>query len=87
MVRNTYSRTEQAQYLFKVKEHVDGTPWIVAEPLREEMPMLKNAYLGFHLPHGMKLEEAEKLAEFLNNNLIGITLSVSNKHPLYKVAR
>jgi hypothetical protein len=66
--------TERADYAFIVKEHGDGTPWIMCE-LRGGMGLsiLNNALLGFELPPGTDIKKAQTIARFLNDNLRDIS--------------
>lgn len=50
------------------------------------MPSLKDAFIGFDLPDGTTLEKAREIAEFMNNNLAGISLTIFDTHPLYNDA-
>ena len=67
----TDATTERAEYRFRVKEFVDGTPYIVLEPLRGDLALLKenDAMVGFDLREGVTYKEAQKIAEYLNHNL------------------
>ncbi len=60
---------EVAEYLFEVKERADGTPWIMMSPRRKGLSVLSNALLGFDLPKGTSLGQAEDVAKFLNRNV------------------
>jgi hypothetical protein len=63
--------TERADYSFTVKEWDDGSPWIMLEPKREDLKILKpaKAFLGFDLMPGTSLEEAERIAHYLNSHI------------------
>jgi hypothetical protein len=62
--------TERANYAFIVKEHGDGTPWIVCELRRGTgLNILNHGLLGFELPPGTDLQKAHSIARFLNDNL------------------
>ena len=80
----TQARTERGEYLFKVKEYADGTPWITAEPRLKEMPILDNAFIGFGLPKGSSYQYAEKVAKFMNENLASISMTIFDTHPMFK---
>ena len=82
----TEARTDRAQYVFKVSEAADGTPWISTEPLRaEDIPLLEHAFIGFDLPRGTTLEEAQQIARYLNDNLESISVTLFDRHPMFSV--
>jgi hypothetical protein len=70
--------TKRAQYQFKVKESTDD-PYIVAEPNgREpvsERPFNNSEGLWFRLRQGISYEEAERIADFLNEHLPQIAVT------------
>ena len=65
--------TERARYVFKVKTFADGKPWIYLEPLKDQISILRDGFLGFDLPAGTTLEQAEKTVQFLDDNLTLLT--------------
>lgn len=70
----TDSTTDRAEYYFKVSEYADGTPWIYFELRRPpNLPMVSNGFLGMDLPAGTSYKEAEKIADFLNENIKCVT--------------
>ena len=60
---------ERGDFLFKVKEHVDGSPFIVLEPFRENLPVFKNGILSFELTKGTTAEQAQELAHILRDTV------------------
>ncbi len=69
-MRSTAS-TDRADYLFAVKEGADGTPWIMLEPRRQDLEVLRprRSFLGLDLNPGTSLEEAGKIADYLNHRI------------------
>ena len=65
-------RSEHARFLFAVKEHTDGTPFLVPEPLEEDLSILADGVLAFELTPGMSIPEAEVLAQYLNTHVQAI---------------
>lgn len=64
------SKTDRAYYRFTVKEYVSGTPWIMFELLHgPNLPMLKDGFLGLDLRSGTSYEEANVIANFLNDHV------------------
>ncbi len=80
----TDARTERGKFVFTVKEFADGTPWIMAEPTREAMPILDEAFIGFDLPDGTTFAQARKVAAFMNENLARISMTIFDTHPMFK---
>jgi hypothetical protein len=78
----TQARTEHGRYRFRVKEGAEGNPWIAAEPQGEEMPCLKHAFIGFQLPDRTALAQAERIADYLNQNLTGMSITMFEQHPM-----
>jgi hypothetical protein len=50
------SRTEHANYLFRVKVNGDGTPWIYSEARHKDISVLEHGILAFSLPEGTTLK-------------------------------
>ena|SRR5436305_1593425 len=76
------TKQASARYIFKVKEGISG-PFLVAEPNRDEIPLFKFALLIFNLPQGTSLHKAEKIAEFMNDNLGDMSLALFDAHPVF----
>ncbi len=67
------TQTKRAEYVFTVKEYVDGTPWIAFEPMNGEIEVLKGKMLGFDLQKGIDINKAKEITKFLNDNLSSLT--------------
>ena len=68
------SETHRAEYLFRVREYGDGTPWIYCELVRKpDLPCVGDAFLGFDLTPGTTFEQATAVAEFLNKHVQHVT--------------
>ncbi|HET9283718.1 MAG TPA: hypothetical protein VFR24_17325 [Candidatus Angelobacter sp.] len=82
------ARTEAGRYVFKVKEKADGTPWLIAEPSSGRISMLENdAFIGFDLFPGTTLAQAYQIAEFMDQHLATMNLTVFDTHPLFGAIR
>ncbi len=77
------ARTEHGQFRFIVKEYEDGTPYITAEPLRQGITAFNDTNVGFGLPAGSTLDQANRAADFMNRNLAGMFLTIFDTHQLY----
>lgn len=61
--------TERARYTFTVKEHGDGTPFVMLESDWENLRLLERGFLSFDLPEGTSYEQAQEIAGFMNRHL------------------
>ena len=86
-MKGSKARTERGEFLFVVKENADGTPFIFTEPRRQTMPALKEAFIAFDLPKGTKIEHAQKIADFMNKNLAGMSMTIFDTHCVYIPSR
>jgi hypothetical protein len=75
----TESRTERAHYVFAVKEFADGTPWVMLEQSGNALAVLGDGFLGFDLNKGTSLQEAEKIARFLHQNIRSVSYTSFRK--------
>ena len=48
-------------------------PWICLEPVKEDLKVVRNGFLGFDLPIGTTIEKAKKIAEFLGENITTVS--------------
>jgi hypothetical protein len=64
---------ERVQMSFKVKQFLGGQSWICLEPVEENLRVLGNGFLGFHLPSGTTIKQATKIAKFLEENIRSIS--------------
>lgn len=62
-------RSRQTEYRFRVRKLDDGSPWIVLEPRRKTLEVLGRGLLGLDLKLGTSFEEAENLADHLNQHV------------------
>jgi len=75
------STTEFADYAFTIKEGEasangkdDAPVWLMCEPRSRELSIVGNSgYLGFRLMPGVKIEEAQKIVQYLREHIVGIT--------------
>ena len=86
-MKGSKARTERGEFLFVVKENADGKPFIFTEPRRQTMPSLKEAFIAFDLPTGMKIGQAQTIADFMNRNLAGMSMTIFDTHPLYNLGK
>jgi hypothetical protein len=71
-----------------LKERADNTPWLVAEPRGGRITMLEgDAFMGFDLFPGTTLNQAYAFAEFMNEHLATMNMTVFDTHPLFGAVR
>jgi hypothetical protein len=69
----TQAKTDHTRCTFTIKEHGDGTPWIMIEQYAPGIPALKNGFIGLTLRPGVTFEQAKEIARELNENFEGIS--------------
>ena len=64
---------KRAELKFKIAEFKDGQPYIVMESFYgAEMEIFKDRSIGFDLPPGTTLEEANQIADYLQRHLLRV---------------
>ena len=64
--------TETCRYLFVVKEGSEGQPWIMLEPVRSNLGILENGFLGLNLRDRISYEKAQEIVRYLSDNILEI---------------
>jgi len=77
----TESRTERGTCQFLVQKAADGKPVIVAQLYHPTVTLLNDAVLGFDLLGGTTPEQARKVAEMLNENVLDLFVTLSESRP------
>ena len=67
--------TERGYYRFTVKQDAHRQFWIAAEPADATIESLDDWVLGFHLGPQAPNGDAVRVVDFLNRNILAITLS------------
>lgn len=57
---------------FCITEYPDGTPWIMCQSAGPDIFNGKG-YLGVEVPTGTTFEQAKRIADYLNDNVVAIT--------------
>jgi hypothetical protein len=65
-------KTERSSCRFVINNANDGKPQIIVKPLHLTVSLLANAVLGFDLLAGTTLEQAKRVAELLNENVLDV---------------
>lgn len=61
--------TDRADFLFAVKEHGDGSLFIMLEPRSTGLPKLGDGFISLELVNGQTIEQAQALAQLLNDQV------------------
>lgn len=70
------ARTERADYRATVKERNPGqTPFLMFEPMHDNMPFLDNVFVCLELRDGTTLEQAEELARQIHARAKGLSIT------------
>jgi hypothetical protein len=67
------AKTDHTSCTFTVKEHDDGTPWIMIEFDQPGISALENGFLGMKFRPGITIRQAEQIAEKLCDQFAGIS--------------
>lgn len=65
-------KTERSSCRFAINSTKDGKPQIVVKPFHASVSFLADAVLGFDLLGGTTLEQAKKVVELLNENVLDV---------------
>lgn len=79
----TRARSEHGEFKFTVKESGDGTPYLAAEPLRSKMTLLDDAQMFFELRKGTNIDEAHRIAKYLNQHIGTVGITLFEAHPMF----
>jgi hypothetical protein len=71
------NKTERSNCRFTVKRTTDGKPFLAVELYHDTIPMLKDVLFGFDLLGGVRLEEAQKLADMLNERVLDMFVTTT----------
>jgi hypothetical protein len=63
-------KTERSNCRFTVQQTSEGKPILVVQLYQETISLLREAVVGFDLLGGMQPEQAQKLAQMLNEHVL-----------------
>jgi hypothetical protein len=72
-------RTERSNCSFTVQQNSDGKPILVVQLYQETILPLREAVVGFDLLGGTRPEQAKKLAQMLNEQVLDMFVTVKAK--------
>jgi hypothetical protein len=73
------NRIERSNCRFAVQQASDGRSFLVVQLYQDTIPSLRKVILGFDLLEGMRAKEAKKLAETLNEHVLDMFVTISEK--------
>ncbi len=79
----TDTRTERGTYRFIAENGKGNKPIIRTELFHNTSSVLAHATLTFNLLTGISLEQAKKIAESLNENILDASVQLSSQHPMF----
>jgi hypothetical protein len=65
-------QTNRSNYRFLVKQAPDGKPFLAVQLYHDTIPAFRAATIGFELLGGTRIEDANKIADALNERVLQI---------------
>ena len=75
----THINTGRSNCQFVVQQTPDGKVVVVVQLLHQTIPSLQNSVVGFDLLGGTRAEQAKKLVDLLNEYVLGVFVTVTEK--------
>jgi hypothetical protein len=72
-------KTTRSNCRFLVQQTQDGKAVVMVQLLHETIPALKGAVVGFDLLGGTRVEQAKKLADLLNEYVLDVFVTATEK--------
>jgi hypothetical protein len=76
-------RIERGTCRFVARKRNGGRATITLQFSQEAVPLLNHAALSFNLLSSLTLEQAQKIAETLTDNVLDASVEMSSDHPLF----
>jgi hypothetical protein len=76
-------RIERGTCRFVATKRVGGRATITLQFSQTAVSLLTHATLSFNLLSGLTLEQAQKIAETLTENVLDASVEVSSEHPMF----
>ena len=74
-------KTDRSACRFTVQQAKDGKPFLAVHLYRDTIPVLRELSFGFDLLRGTQVEDAKKLAEMLNEQVLDMFVTTGEKAP------
>jgi hypothetical protein len=71
--------TDRSNCQFVVQQAPDGKVMVLVQLLRQTIPSLRNSVVGFDLLGGTRMEQAKKVADLLNEYVLGVFVTATEK--------
>jgi hypothetical protein len=71
--------TERSNCQFVVQQAPDGKVMVLVQLLHQTIPSLRNSVVGFDLLGGTRMEQARKVADLLNEYVLGVFVTATEK--------
>jgi len=79
ILRDMAEKTDRSACRFTVQQAKDGKPFLAVHLYRDTIPVLREVLFGFDLLRGTQVEDAKKLAEMLNEQVLGMFVTTGEK--------
>ena len=76
-------RIERGTCRFIARKRVGGRATITLQFSQNAVSLLNHATLSFNLLSGLTLEQAQKIAETLTDNVLDASVEVASEHPMF----
>ena len=76
-------RIERGTCRFVANKDEGGRPIITLQFFHGTVSVLNHATLSFNLLGGLTLDQAKKMADGLNENVLDASVAVSSEHPMF----
>ena len=76
-------RIERGTCRFVARKRDGGRATITLQFSQEAISLLNHATLSFNLLSGLTLEQAQKMAETLTENVLDASVEISSEHPMF----
>ncbi len=73
------TNTGRSNCQFVVQQTPDGKVVVVVQLLHQTIPALKDSVVGFDLLGGTRVGQAKKIADLLNEYVLGVFVTVAEK--------
>jgi hypothetical protein len=77
------ARIERGTCRFVARKDASGRPTINLQFFHRTASILNHAALSFNLLGSLTLDQAKKLTDALNENVLDTSISVSSEHPMF----
>ena len=71
-------KTERSNCGFAAQQSADGRSQVVVKLFHATIPRLNNTVVGFDLLGGVTVEQAKKIAELLNENVLDLFVTLTD---------